>query len=176
MMELGAKAPGFTLPDTVSGQAVSLSEWKSEVGTVVVFICNHCPYVHHINAPLVALAHRYQQKGIQFLAISSNNVETHPQDAPELMTQVAAEEGYPFPYLYDQSQEVAKAYGAECTPDFFVFDKDLACVYRGRFDDSRPQKDEATGSDLSQALDAFLAGRPVSQEQHPSMGCNIKWK
>jgi peroxiredoxin len=176
MMELGAAAPGFSLPDTVSGKVLSLSDLKSRIATVIVFICNHCPFVHHINAKLVELANTYQAKGIQFIAISSNNIETHPQDAPQLMTAVAKKEAYPFPYLYDATQEVAKAYGATCTPDFFVFDANLACAYRGRFDETRPNMGEPTGKDLSAALDALLEERKVSPEQYPSMGCNIKWK
>lgn len=176
MMELGTVAPTFTLPDTVSGQLLSLEALKSDQATVVAFICNHCPFVIHINATLAEVARTYQAKGVQFIAISSNNVETHPQDAPELMTKVAQREGYTFPYLYDESQEVAKAYGAECTPDFFVFDRDLKCAYRGRFDATRPNMGQATGLDLTQALDALLTGISAPAEQYPSMGCNIKWK
>jgi len=176
MMELGSKAPDFKLPDTVSGKMLSLGDLQSDVATVVVFICNHCPYVHHVNAALVEVANKYQERGVQFIGISSNSVETHPQDGPEHMTKVAEKEGYPFPYLYDETQEVAKAYKAECTPDFFVFDKHLACAYRGRFDETRPNMGQATGKDLSDALDALIEGKKLSSEQHPSMGCNIKWK
>lgn len=177
MMELGTKAPDFKLPDTVSGKTVTLSELKSDIATVVVFICNHCPYVHHINSKLVEVANKYQAKGVRFIAISSNNVETHPQDAPKFMTIVAKKEGYPFPYLYDETQKVAKSYMAECTPDFFVFDANLECAYRGRFDETRPKKEkQSTGKDLSDALDSILAGDKVSITQHPSMGCGIKWK
>lgn len=176
MMDLGTTAPDFTLPDTVSGTSLSLSSLKSDKATVVMFICNHCPYVLHVNEALVKVANEYQAKGIQFIAISSNNVESHPEDSPELMKEVAAKLHYPFPYLYDETQEVARAYKAECTPDFFVFDQSLACVYRGRFDETRPNMGKATGKDLSDALDAVIAGREVSQLQHPSMGCNIKWK
>jgi peroxiredoxin len=176
MMELGTKAPDFTLPDTVSGKIVSLSELKSNIATVVVFICNHCPYVHHLNSKLGDLANDYQSKGVRFIAISSNNVATHPQDGPELMKQVAEKEAYPFPYLYDETQEIAKAYKAECTPDFFVFDGNLNCAYRGRFDETRPNIGQPTGSDLSDALDTIIAGKKVDENQHPSMGCNIKWK
>lgn len=176
MMELGTKAPEFTLLDTVSGKTISLLQLKAEIATVVFFICNHCPFVHHINPKLIEVANKYQANGIQFIAISSNDVETHPQDAPELMSQVAKKEGYPFPYLYDETQGVAKAYKAECTPDFFVFDGSLKCVYRGRFDETRPGKAQPTGKDIAAALDALLAGKKVSEKQFPSMGCNIKWK
>lgn len=176
MMPLGTAAPGFTLPDTVSGDTVSLPSAGEFKATVILFICNHCPYVHHINAALVKVANTYQAKGVQFIAISSNNVATHPQDAPELMTKVAKLQGYPFPYLYDESQEVAKAYGAECTPDLYVFDAEMKCAYRGRFDGTRPGSGTATGQDLIAALDALIAAKPVPSEQYPSMGCSIKWK
>ena len=176
MMDLGTEAPNFALTDTVSGQVVSLADLKSEVATVVLFICNHCPYVKHINSKLVEVANKYKTKGVRFVAISSNDVETYPQDSPDNMKKVANEEKYPFPYLYDETQEVAKAYEAECTPDIFVFDAELKCVYRGQFDDSRPNKGVATGKDLSDALDSIIAGEKVSKEQKPSVGCNIKWK
>lgn len=176
MMELGTVAPDFTLPDTISGKSITLYHLKSDVATVVVFVCNHCPYVHHINAKLVEVANEYREKGVQFIAISSNDVENYPQDAPELMSKVAKEQGYSFPYLYDESQEVAKAYYAECTPDFFVFDKDLKCAYRGRFDETRPRMGQPTGRDLTDALDALIVGKMVSANQHPSIGCGIKWK
>lgn len=176
MMELGTVAPDFALLDTVSDKTLKLSELKSDVATVVIFICNHCPYVKHINSKLVEVANEYQKKGVKFVAISSNSVETHPQDGPEFMKQHAKEQNYPFPYLYDETQEVAKAYQAECTPDLFVFDGDMKCVYRGQFDDSRPNKGQATGNDLSTALDAIVAAEKVSEKQKPSMGCNIKWK
>lgn len=176
MMELGTTAPNFNLLDTVSSKMSSLLDLQSDVATVVMFICNHCPYVHHVNTKLVEVANTYQEKGVQFIAISSNDVQTHPQDAPEFMTEVADKEGYPFPYLYDETQEVAKSYKAECTPDFFVFDANLSCVYRGRFDETRPNMGQPTGKDLTNALDAILMDTKVSTEQHPSMGCNIKWK
>ncbi len=169
-------APAFTLPDTVSGKTLSLNDLRSDKATVVMFICNHCPYVVHVNPKLVEVAAEYKKRGVSFIGISSNDVTTHPQDGPEHMKRVGKELGYSFPYLYDESQEVAKAYKAECTPDFFVFDRDLRCVYRGRFDDTRPGKGSPTGSDLTGALDAILQGKPVSPEQHPSMGCNIKWR
>lgn len=176
MMELGTKAPNFALRNTITGKTVKLLDVKSDVATVILFICNHCPYVKHINSKLVEVANKYQKKGIHFVAISSNDVVTHPQDSPEEMKKTAEHEGYPFPYLYDETQEVAKAYQAECTPDLFVFDANLKCVYRGQFDDSRPNKGVATGKDLTTALDSIVAGEKVSEEQKPSMGCNIKWK
>lgn len=176
MMELGTKAPNFALTDTVSGHTVTLADMKSEVATVVFFICNHCPYVKHINAKMVEVANKYKAKGVKFVAISSNDVKTYPQDSPENMKKVAKEERYPFPYLFDETQEVAKAYQAECTPDLFVFDAELKCVYRGQFDDSRPNKGIATGKDLSNALDTIIAEEEVCKDQKPSVGCNIKWK
>lgn len=176
MLELGTKAPNFNLPDTISGKNISLNELKSDIATVVVFICNHCPFVHHINTKLVEVANVYQAKGIQFVAISSNNVATHPQDAPDKMTEVARELNYPFPYLYDETQKTAKAYKAECTPDFFVFDNRLKCAYRGRFDETRPNQGTPTGKDLSNALDKLIANEKVDTAQFPSMGCNIKWE
>lgn len=176
MMELGTIAPDFTLPDTVSGKEVSLVELQSDIATVIVFICNHCPFVHHINPKLVEVANTYQEKGVKFIAISSNNIETHPQDAPDKMTEVAKKEGYPFPYLYDATQDIAKAYQAECTPDFFVFDSDMKCVYRGRFDQSSPNNGQASGEDITNALDAILNKTSISESQLPSMGCGIKWK
>lgn len=175
MMALGTKAPYFTLFDTVSGKLLSLTDLKYEVATVVIFICNHCPFVHHINSKLVEVANEYQKKGVQFIAISSNSVDSHPQDSPELMTQSAIKHAYPFPYLYDETQEIAKAYQAVCTPDLFVFDGNLECVYRGRFDNPRPGSEEANGIDLVSALNAIIAGEEVSLDQEPSMGCNIKW-
>lgn len=176
MMELGTKTPNFELLDTVSGKTVSLADMKSEVATVVIFICNHCPYVKHINAKLVQMANKYQSKGVKFVAISSNDVETHPQDGPDEMKKVAEKQAYPYPYpyLYDETQAVAKAYQAECTPDLFVFNADLKCVYRSQFDNSRPNKGEATGKDLSVALDALTTSNEVGTEQKPSMRCNIK--
>ena len=176
MMELGTPAPDFSLLDVVSDQTISLDESKSDTATVVIFICNHCPYVKHINAKLVEAANKYQPKGVKFFAISSNDVTTHPQDGPEFMKAVAEKKNYPFPYLYDETQEVAKAYGAACTPDLFMFDKEMKCVYRGQFDSSRPGKGEATGEDLIRALDAVLSGKKPSPDQKPSIGCGIKWK
>ena len=177
MLPLGTIAPGFTLPDTVSGKIVSLDELKSKQATVVMFICNHCPFVKHVDEQLVALAQDYRAKGVSFIAISSNDAENYPQDRPELMKAEAKKLRYPFPYLYDESQGVAKAYNAACTPDFYVFDGSLKCAYRGQLDDSRPDNGKpVTGSDLRLALDEILEGKAVSAPQIPSLGCNIKWK
>ncbi len=177
MLDLGTKAPNFQLPDVVSGKQLSLHDLKSDKATVVMFICNHCPYVIHVNPEMVRLAKEYQEKGVSFVAISSNDINSHPQDGPGPMKAHAQKEGYPFPYLYDETQAVAKAYDAACTPDFYVFNGELTLVYRGRLDASRPNSGiPLTGSDLRAALDAVLAGESVSERQYPSMGCNIKWK
>jgi peroxiredoxin len=176
MMRLEITAPDFNLLDTVTGTNKKLSELAGKRATVIIFICNHCPFVHHINSKLVDIANVYQAKGIQFIAISSNNIESHPQDGPEQMKVAAQKEGYPFPYLYDETQEIAKAYGAECTPDLFIFDHNLACAYHGRFDETRPNMGQANGKDLIATLLALLAGKQVDQSQFPSIGCNIKWK
>lgn len=177
MLPLGTIAPDFTLLDVVSGKSKSLSDLKSDKGTVILFICNHCPFVHHIQEQLVSVANTYQAKGIKFIAISSNDVMTFPEDSPDQMKRVAREFSYPFPYLYDETQDVAKSYQAACTPDLYVFDGNLKCIYRGQFDDSRPKNGiPVTGKDLSQALDSLLAGQPLSEDQKPSIGCNIKWK
>lgn len=177
MIPLGTQAPAFTLRDVVSGRELSLAELKSDKATVVMFICNHCPYVKHLIDGIVQVANEYTPKGISFIAISSNDVETHPDDSPEKMKVLAETLDFPFPYLYDETQEIAKAYGAECTPDFFVFDKDLSCIYRGQFDESRPGSSaHVTGNDLTTALDCLLNGEVISQDQKPSIGCNIKWK
>jgi peroxiredoxin len=177
MMPLGTTAPDFTLPDTVSDKMLSLSELRGKKATVVMFICNHCPYVLHVNDELVRIAREYQPKGVSFIAISSNDVENYPQDSPELMKEQAKKIGYTFPYLYDETQDVARAYDAACTPDIFLFDNDLKCVYRGQLDDSRPKNDKpVTGRDLRIALEAVLNNEKVPEEQKPSIGCNIKWK
>jgi peroxiredoxin len=177
MLPLGTKAPYFELPDTVSGKTLTINDLQSKKATVVLFSCNHCPYVLHLNAGIVALAKDYQPKGVSFVAISSNDAGKYPEDAPHLMTLLAQKEGYTFPYLYDETQEVARAYDAACTPDFYVFDQDMRLVYRGRFDGARPKNDlPVTGSDLRAALDAILKGEPVTDKQYPSGGCNIKWK
>lgn len=174
---LGFTAPDFTLPDTVSGKTLSLQQLKGEQATVIMFICNHCPYVKHVNAQLVALATEYIPRGISFIAISSNDVLNYPDDAPDKMTETAQTQGYPFPYLYDETQEVAKAYHGACTPDFSIFDAGLKCVYRGQLDDSRPKNDSVSdGKDIRAALEAILNGQPVDPNQTPSLGCGIKWK
>ncbi len=177
MMPLGTQAPYFTLPDTVSGTSLSLSALASEKATVIMFICNHCPFVKHVDNELVKLTKDYNSKGVSFIAISSNDVRNYPQDSPELMKAEAEEVGYGFPYLYDETQEVAKAYDAACTPDFYIFDGNLKCAYRGQLDDSRPGNGKpVTGKDMRKALDEILMGTPVSGTQIPSLGCNIKWK
>lgn len=177
MLPLGTTAPDFELLDTISDNKLSLKEIKGNKGTVVMFICNHCPFVVHVNPEITRLAREYQDKGIGFIAISSNDVENYPQDAPHLMKEKAKEEGYPFPYLYDETQRVAKAYDAACTPDFYLFDADLKLVYRGQLDNSRPGNGlPLTGEDLRKAMDALLTGTAIDPEQKPSLGCNIKWK
>lgn len=177
MLALGTKAPDFNLPDTVSGKMMSFDDVKSGIGTVVIFSCNHCPYVIHVNDEIVNIAKEYQDAGIAFVAISCNDVDRYPQDSPEKMAEFATESGYTFPYLYDESQEVAKAYDAACTPDFYVFDGASNLVYRGQMDGSRPGSDvPVTGEDLRDALDAVLVSRPANPVQRPSAGCGIKWK
>ena len=174
---IGTKAPSFNLINTVNDTFVSLDEIKGNKATVIMFTCNHCPFVIHINSELVKMANEYQQKGIRFIAISSNDVENYPQDAPLLMKQLAKEEKYPFPYLYDETQEVAKAYDAACTPDFYVFNADLKSVYHGQLDNSRPGNGiPVTGSDLRSSLDNLLENKAALENQKPSMGCGIKWK
>ena len=176
MMPLGTNAPTFNLLDTVTDEFKSLEELKGEKGTVVAFICNHCPFVVHMNPQMARVAKEYSEKGINFIAISSNDVSNYPQDAPHLMKEIAIQEGYPFPYLYDQTQEIAKAYDAACTPDFYLFDRNLELVYRGQFDSSRPGNGiPVTGSDLKNAINALLDGKEIDQNQKPSIGCNIKW-
>jgi thiol-disulfide isomerase/thioredoxin len=177
MLPLGTVAPDFELPDTVSGKMMDIDAVRGAKATVVMFLCNHCPYVKYLNAAIVAIANEYEPVGVSFVGISSNDVENYPQDAPDLMQQLAVEEGYSFPYLYDASQGVARAYDAACTPDFYVFDENLLLQYRGRFDGARPKNDlPITGADLRAALDAILKGAKVAEKQYPSGGCNIKWK
>ena len=176
MLPLGTHAPGFSLPDT-QGNTVSRTDFEGKKGLLAMFMCNHCPYVKHVRGELARLGRDYQEKGISIVAIMPNDVEKHPGDHPDKMAEEAAELGYVFPYLYDETQETAKAYHAACTPDFFLFDGAHELVYRGQLDASRPKNDiELTGEDLRAALDAVLAGRPAAQEQTPSLGCNIKWK
>lgn len=177
MIPLGTKAPDFHLFDTQLNKHRTLQELKSNVATVVMFLCNHCPYVKHIQPKLVELAKHYQKKEISFIAISSNDTETYPEDGPENMRIEAEKNHYSFPYLFDETQEVAKAYHAACTPEFYIFDKNLECVYRGRFDDSTPKNQQpVTGKDLSSALENILANKSVDEDQKPSMGCSIKWR
>lgn len=178
MLELGTPAPEFTLKD-FDGKVYSLKDFAEAPALLVMFICNHCPYVKHLQKELVKFCREYQQKGLAVVAINSNDYSAYPDDSPQKMKEVAMELGYTFPYLVDETQEVAKAYRAACTPDFFLFDKDRKLVYRGQFDDSRPKMENpppVTGKDLREAVEAVLSGRPVSKNQKPSMGCNIKWK
>ena len=177
MMPLGTTAPSFELVDTVSNQKLRLENLKGDVATLLMFICNHCPFVKHIESELVSLGQEYPAKGVGLIAISSNDVSTYPEDSPDKMKQLAESLGYNFPYLYDETQDVAKSYNAACTPDFFIFDKKLKCVYRGQLDGSRPGNNIlVTGIDVRNALDALIDGKPVSTDQKPSIGCNIKWK
>ena len=177
MFPLGQQAPSFELINAVDGKAIRLEDVKSDIATVIMFICNHCPYVKHVQHELVRLANDYQSRGIAFIAINSNDVEKYPDDSPENMKKVAEELGYPFPYLFDETQEVAKAYQAACTPDFYIFDSELKCVYRGQLDDSRPGNGKpVTGESIRAALDALLHNEPVQNTQKPSIGCSIKWK
>ena len=176
MLPLGTGAPAFSLPDT-TGKTVSLADFKEAKALLVMFICNHCPYVKHVKEELARLGADYQPKGVAVVAISSNDVSTHPDDSPEEMAKDAAEFGYPFPYLYDETQDVAKAYSAACTPDFFLFDENKKLVYRGQLDDSRPGNElPVTGKDLREAIDRTLRGDTAVMQQKPSIGCNIKWK
>jgi peroxiredoxin len=176
MLPLGTNAPDFKLPDT-EGKMVSLADFKDRAALVVIFICNHCPYVVHIRAGLAQLARDYQPRGVGIVGINANDVENYPSDGPALMRDEVKQAGYTFPYLYDETQSVAKAYHAACTPDIFLFDKNHKLVYRGQFDASRPGSGlPVTGKDLRAALDAVLAGKPVSEKQQASIGCNIKWK
>ncbi len=175
MLPLGTTAPAFSLPN-VDGRMVSLDDLKAAHALLVVFMCNHCPFVKHVAPALASLANEYQSRGVAVVGISSNDPKTHPADSPEQMVHEAENRGYTFPYLFDETQSVAKAYRAACTPDFYVFDKHQKLVYRGQMDDSRPDSGKpVTGRDLRAALDAVLAGQPVSEQQTPSIGCNIKW-
>lgn len=176
MLPLGTPAPHFSLPDT-TGRTVSLNDYARSRALVVMFICNHCPFVKHLRAELAKLARDYGSRGVAFVGINSNDAVKYPDDSPEKMREEAASAGYTFSYLFDETQDVAKSYRAACTPDFFLFNAARQLVYRGQLDDSRPKNAiPVTGRDLRAALDAVLAGKPVSTEQMPSIGCNIKWK
>ncbi|GAA4975839.1 thioredoxin family protein [Algibacter aquimarinus] len=177
MLPLGTIAPDFSLLDTVSNKTLSLNSLKGQKGTVIMFICNHCPFVIHVNSKIVSIAEAYSEKGIGFIAISSNDVVNYPQDSPEKMKIHSKNENYPFPYLYDETQSVAKAYDAACTPDFYVFNQALKLSYRGQLDDSRPGNEiPLSGKDLQYALDCLIDGKENTEPQKPSIGCNIKWK
>ncbi len=176
MLSLGTQAPEFCLPDT-EGRKVALRDFDGKRVLLVMFICNHCPYVKHVRHELAQLGRDYASRSVGIVAINANDADAYPEDSLEKMKAETASVGYPFPYLYDETQEVAKAYGAACTPDFFVFDGDRRLAYRGQLDDARPGNGEpVTGHDLRGALEALLAGQPVAEIQRPSMGCNIKWK
>lgn len=177
MLDLGTKAPDFALPDTISGRTVALADLPDAKALLVMFVCNHCPYVVHIREKLVEVAHEALDAGVAVVAISANYVGTHPQDGPEHMAALAQAEGWRFPYLYDEPQTTAKAYHAACTPDLYLFDASRELVYRGQFDDSRPSNGvPVTGTDLRRAITACLAGEPPLTAQRASLGCNIKWK
>lgn len=176
MLDLGTKAPNFALPDTVSGKTISLDTFAEKKGLLVMFICQHCPFVQHIQQELARIGQDYMEQGLGIVAISSNSVETHPDDAPEKLKAMAEEQRFNFPFCYDETQEVAKAYTAACTPDFFLFDSSRALVYRGQLDDSRPGNDQpVNGKDLRAAIEKILADEPITPDQKPSIGCNIKW-
>ena len=177
MLALGTEAPDFSLPDTVSGDVVSLADYSDKKGLLVMFICNHCPYVKHVRQELARLGNDYSKSGLGIVAISSNDIDAYPADSPEAMKTEAETFGYSFPYLYDETQMVAAAYTAMCTPDFFLFGAENKLAYRGRLDESRPDSGiPVTGNELRAAIDAVLAGDLVSDQQLPSMGCSIKWK
>jgi len=176
MMPLGTEAPDFSLPDP-SGKVWSRDDFRDAPGLLVMFICNHCPYVRHIRHELARLTRDWQERGLAVVGVQSNDWTAYPDDAPDRIAEEARAVGYSFPYLIDEAQDVARAYGAACTPDFFLFDGDRRLVYRGQLDDSRPGNDvPVTGADRGAAVDALLAGRPVAEDQKPSMGCSIKWR
>lgn len=177
MLPLGTVAPNFQLIDAITSKPVSLQAVRGEKGTVVMFLCNHCPFVKHVNEEIVRIANDYRVTGFGFVAISSNDIEKYPQDGPQEMWKTARKHNYSFPYLFDESQEVAKAYDAACTPDFYLFDHDLKLIYRGQLDNSRPgNKIPVNGRDLREALDNVLNNSPQRKDQKPSIGCNIKWR
>jgi peroxiredoxin len=177
MLDLGIKAQDFSLINVIDGNRVTYQNIKGETGTLVMFICVHCPYVMHVEPELSILSGQYKEKGIGIVAISSNDIDKYPQDSPECMKRQAIKNKFDFPYLFDEDQSVARAYDAACTPDFYLFNKEDKLVYRGRLDESRPGNDlPLTGADLRSAIDAILIGAVPDQAQYPSMGCNIKWK
>jgi len=177
MLPLGTRAPAFRLPEPATGRMISRDDYAKAPAFLVVFLCNHCPYVKHVRKEIARVVADYQPRGLAAVGISSNDISSHPQDGPEHMGKEAAEAGYTFPYLYDEAQDVARAYRAACTPDFFLFDAHRALVYRGQMDDARPGNGlPLTGADLRRAIDAVLSGVPVPVEQKPSRGCGIKWK
>ena len=177
MLPLGTRVPDFSLVNAVDGRKVSPADFRDRQALLVMFICNHCPYVQHVMKEIGRVAAAYRPKGVGIVAINSNDIQAYPDDAPQHMKALAQAEGWTFPFLFDESQEVARAFRAACTPDFFVFDRDRRLVYRGQLDDSRPKKDvPVTGRDLRAALDAVVSGKPVPADQTPSIGCNIKWK
>ena len=177
MLPLGTYAPQFSLLEPLSGKTVSLDPKENYLATVILFICNHCPYVKHVNPELTRLANDYADKAVRFIAINSNNIESYPDDSPDNMKRVALEQNYSFPYLFDETQEVAKAYQAACTPDFFVFNNNMQLVYRGQLDDSRPGNHiKVSGNSIRMSLNCLLAQEPIPEPQKPSMGCNIKWR
>ena len=177
MLELGTTAPSFSLPDVVTGDVVGLDRFDGSPALLVMFICRHCPFVKHVQQALAQLGRDYDGKGVGIVAISSNDAADYAEDSPESLAEQARQAGFNFPYLYDETQQAARAYSATCTPDFFLFDSGLHLVYRGQFDASRPGNDvPVTGNDLRAALDAVIAGQPVNPDQRPSIGCNIKWK
>lgn len=177
MLTLGTRAPNFSLPDVISGNTITLADFTDKEALLVMFLCQHCPYVKHIERELAQIGQDYKEKNLGIVAISSNSIDSHPQDAPEHLRSMAQRLNFTFPLCFDESQEVAKAYTAACTPDFFLFDNQQQLVYRGQLDDSRPSNNiELNGNDLRRAIEETLAGKPVSIEQKPSIGCNIKWK
>ena len=177
MLELGTSAPNFKLPDVISGNMVSLDDFKEKKALLVMFICRHCPYVQHVKEEIAKIGHDYKDKDIGIIAISANDINSYPEDSPESLKEMARDLNFSFQYLYDKSQEIAKSYTAACTPDFFLFDKNRKLVYRGQLDDSRPGNNlPVKGEDLREAIDAVLQDKPINSDQKPSMGCNIKWK
>ena len=177
MLPLGTEIPDFALPNAVDGRKVSPANYRGAVGLVVMFVCNHCPYVRHVLPEITRIAREYLPKGVAFIAVNSNDVDAHPEDGTTHMAHLARQEAWIFPFVFDETQEVAQAFRAACTPDFYLFDEDHRLVYRGQLDDSRPNDGSMpTGSDLRRALNALLAGAAVTDGQRPSLGCNIKWK